>query len=197
MDMAWITYRHGSSNATYASTSWLPSWSWTSCPGPVDFKCHILAKSEAAAEVLEVLAQPENDSNPYGAVSKAQLIFRGWIRHARCYWRKRKPEDYDANFSLAHDGVQQQLELSFFPDSDETSTRSPGAAIDAAIFPLWRQLDEDGAEHSNALLLRALSATEAVYRRVGLLLGWTSGSTAAVPLSHWMKDGENTTITIV
>lgn len=190
-DLGWITSSHGSSNATYTSTSWSPSWSWASCPGPVRFPWEHLGRREGAAEVLDVVAVPENGENPFGAVSAAKVTLRGSCRRARCHWTCDK-------FYLAEAGSNRiRLGAGFHPDSCEPKYRSSEDAIEVVFLQLWEQ---PSYLLTIALMLKPLHATSTLYRRIGLIqsnmaLGAEHG--VEVHLVDWLRVGEENAVQIV
>lgn len=199
-DMAWTTSSHGSSNAKYASTSWSPSWSWASCPGSVDFVWDdpmAIRQTEAAAEVLDLASHPENDQNPFGAVSMAQVTLKGFYRRARCYWRRARENESELYLVEAESNCDRPA-ATFCPDSCEPKSRSLGDAVEVLILIVLRQPYPLGGYDTIALMLKPLDATSTLHRRIGLVRSaYRQVQKGEVDLHDWLRAGEEITVRIV
>ena len=169
--------------------------SWTSCPGSVEFTQDYFPlpfpETEAVAEVLDLASHPENDQNPFGAVSMAQVTLKGFCRRAKCYW-----EESEVYLAEA-DGNWDRLAATFHPDSCEPKFRSLEDAAEVVILPILRQSDWGGGFDTIALMLKPLNATSYLHRRIGLIRIPCYSEDGEVNWNGWLRAGEEITLQIV
>lgn len=199
-EMAWTTSQHGLSNAKYESTSWTPSWSWASCPGPVDFPLRSMRPAHgAAADVIDVVSCADNQENPFGTVSRAELKLCAFSRRCKCFWDERN-DKRKTLYLLDSEGTPKSLGAHFHLDSNEPAYRFSEDAIDVRILQLLRWPRWISKSSTVALVLRPLDGTWSLFRRIGLLEVNHWGQqfdNDAIKLAHWLEDGEKITIHIV